>query len=69
MIAAARADELKQAGVAAFETAVDDADRLAPQDRRAAVAGLTGNWKRIRQTAVDAVPVFPRPDLRAGSSR
>jgi hypothetical protein len=38
VIAAAGPDELKQVGVAAFETAVDDADRLAPQDRRAAVA-------------------------------
>jgi hypothetical protein len=42
MIAAVRADDLIHVGVAAFETAVHDADRLAPQDRPSAVAGLTG---------------------------
>jgi len=42
MIAAAGADELKQVGVAGFETTVHDAGRPAPQDRLAAVAGLTG---------------------------
>jgi hypothetical protein len=42
MIAAAGADEFIHAGVAAFETAVHDADRLVPKERRAAVAGLTG---------------------------
>jgi hypothetical protein len=40
IIATARADELKQAGVAAFDAAVHDADRLAPHECRAAVAGL-----------------------------
>ena len=52
MIAAGGADELKHAGVAAFETAVHDADRLAPHERRPAVAGLTG--KRERVVAVGA---------------
>jgi hypothetical protein len=42
MIAAAGADDLKLVGIAAFEMALYDADRLAAQDRLAAVAGLTG---------------------------
>jgi hypothetical protein len=42
MIAAARADQLVHVGVAALDTAAYDADRLAPQDRLAAVTGLTG---------------------------
>jgi hypothetical protein len=42
MVAAAGADELEQVGVAAFEAAVRDAGRLAPQERRPAVAGLAG---------------------------
>ena len=42
MIAAAGADQLIHVGVAALDTAVHDADRLAAQDRIAAVAGLTG---------------------------
>jgi hypothetical protein len=42
MIAAGGADELIHVVVAAFETAVHYAGRLAPQERRAAVAGLTG---------------------------
>ena len=46
MIAAVRADDLVHVGVAAFETAVHDADRLAPQDRPAAVAGLAGGRGR-----------------------
>jgi hypothetical protein len=41
MIAAAGIDELVHAGVAA-NTAIHDADRLVPQERRTAVAGLTG---------------------------
>jgi len=41
MIAAAGAGELIHVVVAAFETAIHDAGRLAPQERRAAVAGLT----------------------------
>ncbi len=46
MVAAAGADELEQAGVAAFEAAVRDAGRLAPQERRPAMAGLTGRRER-----------------------
>jgi len=42
VIAAAGADQLIQAGVAALDVAVDDADRLAAQDDPAAVAGLPG---------------------------
>lgn len=41
MIAAAGADEFIHVVVAAFETAVHDAGRLTPQERCAAVAGLT----------------------------
>jgi hypothetical protein len=46
MVAAAGADELEQAGVAAFGAAVRDAGRLAPQERRPAVAGLAGRRER-----------------------
>jgi hypothetical protein len=43
VIAAAGADQLIHVGVAALDTAVHDADRLAAQmDHPAAVAGLTG---------------------------
>jgi hypothetical protein len=42
MISAVRADDLKPVGVAAFETAIHDADRLTAQDRLAAVAGPPG---------------------------
>ena len=42
MISAIRADDLIPVGVAAFETAIHDADRLTAQDRRAAVAGPPG---------------------------
>jgi hypothetical protein len=42
VIAAVGTDELIHAGIAASDTAVHDADRLVPQERRAAVAGLTG---------------------------
>ena len=41
-IPAARADELIHVVVAALDPAVHDAGRLAPQDRRGAVAGLPG---------------------------
>jgi hypothetical protein len=46
MITAARADQLEQFGVAAFHPAVHDADRLTPQARRPAVAGLTSQGQR-----------------------
>jgi hypothetical protein len=73
MVAAAGADELEQAGVAAFDTAVHDAGRLAPQERRPAVAGLTGGRERHaaephaqpRVTAVTGVRCGD--DGRAGS--
>jgi hypothetical protein len=42
MVAATGTDELKHAGGAAVEAAVHDADRLAPHERRPAMAGLTG---------------------------
>ena len=42
IIAAAGADELIPAGIAAFWTAIYDTDRPAPQDSRPAMPGLTG---------------------------
>ena len=47
MIAAAGADQLIHADVAALDTAVYDTGRLVPQDRLAAVAPLTGGrgWR------------------------
>jgi hypothetical protein len=57
VIAAIGANELEHAGIAAFGAAVHDADRLAPQVRRAAMAGLTGE-----RAHVDAVS----PDLSSG---
>lgn len=42
IIAAAGTDELIHIGLAALQTAVDGADWLAPQEGRAAVAGLAG---------------------------
>ena len=60
MVAAAGADELEHAGVAAFEAAVHDADRLAPDDRRPAVAGLTGQ----RECQV-AVRLYAQPRVTA----
>ena len=42
IIPAARADELEHLGIAAFGAAVDDANRLAPDECRAAMAGLPG---------------------------
>jgi hypothetical protein len=42
VIAAARADELERAGVAALGAAVYDASRLAPHECRPAMAGLPG---------------------------
>jgi hypothetical protein len=45
MVAAAGADKLEQAGVAAFEAAVRDVGRLAAQERRPAVAGRAGRRK------------------------
>jgi hypothetical protein len=42
IIAAAGADEFEHVGVAAFDAAVYDADRLAPHEGRPAMAGLPG---------------------------
>src|SRR2546421_7584139 len=58
MVAAVRADDLIQVGVAAFETAVYDAGRLAPQDRPSAVAGLTGGRGCHDGLGHDAQPPF-----------
>jgi hypothetical protein len=46
VVAAAGADELERAGVAAFHPAIYDADRLAPQARRPAMAELTRTRER-----------------------
>jgi hypothetical protein len=56
MVAAAGADELEQAGVAAFEAAVHDAGWLAPQHRRPAMAGLTGKRECHHAVGSDAQP-------------
>jgi hypothetical protein len=56
MIAAARADQLVHVGVAALDTAGHDADRLAPQDRLAAVTGLTGGRGCPDSLSRDAQP-------------
>jgi len=50
-IAAAGADELIHVVVAAIDTAIHDAGRLAPQDRRGAMAALPG--KRRHGDAVE----------------
>jgi hypothetical protein len=55
MVAAAGADELEQAGVTAVETSVGDAGRLAPHERRPAVAGLTCG-RECHGTGRDAQP-------------
>jgi hypothetical protein len=60
MIATVRADELEHVGVAAFEPAAHDADRLAPQGRRVAVAGLTG-----QRACIDAVGLGAQPWVTA----
>jgi hypothetical protein len=56
MVAAAGADELEQPGVAAFEATIGDADRLAPHERRPAVAGLTGRRECHGAAGCDAQP-------------
>ncbi len=53
MVTALTADELKRAGVAAFQLAPLDAGRLAPQAGRIAVAGLTGK-RECHDTLVDS---------------
>ena len=55
-IAAAGADQLIHVGVAALDTAVHDADRLAPQDRLAAVTGLAGGQGCRDPLSRDAQP-------------
>jgi hypothetical protein len=61
MIAATGADELKHTGIAAFETAVYDAGRLAPDERSPAMARLTGQrechvvFKLVAQPRVTAI--------------
>ena len=47
IIAAVGTDELIHAVVAAPDAAIHDAGRLVPQERRAAVAGLTGERDRV----------------------
>ena len=56
MISAVRADDLIPVGVAAFETAIHDADRLAAQDSLAAVAGPTGERGRHDSLELNAQP-------------
>ena len=56
MVAAAGADELEQAGVAAVEATAGDTDRLAPHERRPAVAGLAGRRECHGAAGRDAQP-------------
>ena len=56
MVAAAGADELKCAGVAAFHPAVHDADRLAPQACGPAMARLASKRQRHDALIVNAQP-------------
>jgi hypothetical protein len=70
MIAAARADELKQACVTAFETAIHDAGLLAPQDRRCAMAGLTWGRERVGVVRLAAQPLITTSaEVRYGGGR
>jgi hypothetical protein len=69
MIAAAGADQLVHVGVAALDTAGHDADRLAPQDRLAAVTGLTGGRGSRDLLSRDAQPpVTAIVGMRCGDS-
>jgi hypothetical protein len=56
MIAAAGADELKHAGVAAFHPAIDDTDRAAAQDGRPTMPGLTRRGERQEDLSADTQP-------------
>jgi hypothetical protein len=70
MIAAVRADELKQARMTAFETAVRNADLLAPQDRRSAMTRLTCERERVYDVSLGAQPqVTMIMGPRSGGSR
>jgi hypothetical protein len=75
MIAAAGADQLIHAGVAALDPAAHDADRLVPQDRLAAVTGLTGGrgchdpLSRDVQPPVTAIAGMRCEDSRRTDSR
>jgi hypothetical protein len=66
MVAAAGADELEQAGVTAFETAVHDPARLAPHERRPPVARLTGQRERHLVYRPDAQPRVTIGRTRSG---
>ena len=76
-IAAVGLDDLIHVGPAAFEMAVHDADRLAPQDRPAAVAGLTDGraslgWFPGRAWSAELVshtPIGCQPCWLAGHDR
>ena len=70
MIAAARADDLKHVGVAAFEPAIQDVDRLTPYVRRAAVAGLPGGRRHggtAGRGAQPRVTAAVRTGIRSGT--
>src|SRR5437764_693997 len=70
-VAAARADELKRVGVAPFHPAVCDADRLAPEACRLAMAGLASNGQRPRALSAIVQPPVTRRDpfARYGDGR
>jgi hypothetical protein len=56
MIAAAGADQLEHVGIAAFEAAGHDTDRLAADECRHAVASLTGRRERHDGVSADEQP-------------
>jgi hypothetical protein len=75
IIAAGGADQLVHVGVTALDTAAHDADRLAPQDRLAAVTGLAGGrgcrhlLSRDAQPPVTAIAGMRRGDSARTGSR
>jgi hypothetical protein len=56
MIAAAGTDQLENVGIAAFKAAGHDADRLAADECRPAVARLTGERERHDGISADEQP-------------
>jgi hypothetical protein len=68
VIAAAGADELKHAGVAAFHPAIGDTDRAAAHEGRPAMPGLTGQGERQEDLSTGTQPRIT-PMTRAARCR
>jgi hypothetical protein len=56
VVAAAGADELKHAGVAAFHPAIGDTDRAAAHEGRPAMPGLAGQGERQEDLSTGTQP-------------